>query len=106
MENNILKYSIVLLLCVSAPGIAEAKLLGADREEFVEGFSRGCYQSSDSRSLIGEYGGGSNELKQYCECVASVYAENLDVETIRTVSEEWRQQLADFARKVCLERVF
>ncbi len=99
-------FTLTTLMCIIAENFAEAKLVGTDRDEFISNFIRGCYQSIESRDVIMAHGGGPNELKKYCDCASKIYADNLDIDTIRQVSERRRKKIADVSREVCLKRVF
>ena len=98
--------AFVFVALAGSAQFAHAKLIGTDREEFIAEFERSCYQSIGSRELIMSFGGGPAELEKYCACVARIYADNLDIESIKRVTERRRKQIADVSREVCVERVF
>lgn len=98
---------LIACLASSAPNIVEAELTGTDRSTFIEGFVRGCIVSGDSAAIIAQFDGGNRETSRYCNCVAQVYAQNLNKgDTPQNMSARRLNAIEDGSREYCLNYVF
>ncbi|MGI3183949.1 hypothetical protein [Nioella aestuarii] len=96
----------VFAIAVGEPYSVFAQLHGGDRASFVRNFGDACQLNTGSERLVTTLGGASDELDQYCSCVANAYADRLSIETIHQLREIERLALADVSRRICLAEIF
>jgi len=58
------------------PSLSHAKLIGADRNEFVEGVYQSCYQENDAR----DKGYSLPDLARFCACFSNALADRISPE--------------------------
>ena len=93
-----------ILICIVAallPSISHAKLIGEDRDNFVEGVYQSCYQENDAR----EKGYSLPDLVRFCDCFSNALADRISPEQAELFDQRpdltILRPLADDAASVC-----
>src|SRR6476619_3409927 len=82
-EHTSMKRILICIVAALLPSISHAKLIGADRDEFVEGVYQSCYQANDAR----EKGYSLPNLARFCACFSNALADRISPEQVELLDE-------------------
>jgi hypothetical protein len=100
-EHTSMKRILICIVAALLPAISHAKLIGEDRDEFVEGVYQSCYQENDAR----EKGYSLPDLARFCDCFSNALADRISPEQAELFDQRpdltILRPLADDAASVC-----